>query len=150
MPQYVGGREGVTPVAGDVLLAGTTAADESSELLEITVQGEAAASGINRMAVRRSTTNGATPTAQTAAKRSPLQQAAYTAFATTFGTQPTTAAAPAIWHRALNAFGGLLQWIQNKGSGLLVLGATAGNSEWSIESTTGTNVVSLECVVEEA
>lgn len=150
MTSYIANREGATPVAGNVLLALTTGADEATTISEIAITGEATASAVNRMAVRRSTTNGTTPTAQTPARLSPIQQAAYTSVATTFtGSEPTTAAAPALWAYAINAFGALLRWIPGPGQGLFVLGNTAGNNEVSLESSSGTAVITAQIIFEE-
>lgn len=148
MPSYIVSREGVTPVAVDVVLALTTGVDEIAEVQEIHVGGEATASGVSRWAIRRSTTNGVTPTTQVPAKHSPVQQAGYTQGATTFTTQPATAALPALWTRTFNAFGGVLQWWKERGKGLVIIGATAGNSEISLESA-HTQVASCELVFEE-
>lgn len=149
MALYATAREGVTPVAADVLQALTTGLEEIGRIGLITVQGESAASNINRMAVRRSTTNGTSPTAQTPSKLSPTSPAAYIAGATTFSGQPTTAAAPAIWTRAFNTFGGVIQWTAAPGQELWIMGATAGSNEVSLESSSGTGVISTEIVHEE-
>lgn len=149
MPSYMTAREGVTPVAGDVLLALTTGLEELSRITEVSVEGEATATAVNRMAVRRSTTNGVTPTAQTPSKGTPMSQAAYTSGATTFGTQPTTAAAPALWSYALNVHGGIVRWVASPYQELYLIGATAGNNEASLESSAGTGVVTCQIVHEE-
>lgn len=146
---YAAAREGATPVAGDVLLALTTAVDELARVSEVSVGGEATASAVNRMAVRRSTTNGVTPTAQTPSKMSPTSPASYTSGATTFTTQPVTAAAPAIWTYALNVFGGVVRWVAAPGQELIIEGATVGSSEISLESSSGTGLLSCQIVHED-
>src|SRR5262245_110612 len=149
MALYTIAREGVTPVAGDVLLALTTGADEFCKVVEVAVGGEATVSTINRMTVRRSTTNGLSPVAQTPAKMSPTSPISYTDGATSFGTQPVTAAAPAIWTYALNVFGGLVRWVAAPGQELIVEGSVAGNSQVSLESSVGTGIVSCQLVFED-
>ena len=149
MAQYMIAREGVTPTAGDMLLSLTTGLQEIAKVNEIGVGGEATSSTVNRMAVRRSTTNLVTPTAQTPAKASSTSPAAYTDAATTAGTQPVTAAAPAIWTYALNVFGGLLRWVAAPGQELIIQGATAGNNELSLESAAGAGIISTQIVFEE-
>ncbi len=151
MAFYVVAREGVTPVAGDVLLALTgDAVSEVGRINEVSVGGESGASNVNRMAVRRSTTNGVGPTTQTPAKMSPSSPAAYLSGATTFTTtQPSTAAAPAIWTYSLNTFGGVVRWVAAPGQELWVVGSAAGNSEVSLESSSGIGVISCQLVFEE-
>jgi hypothetical protein len=147
--RYVTAREGVTPVAGDELLALTAATDKMARVREVAVMGEATASGVNRMAVRRSTTNAITPTAQTPAKISPTSPAAAITAATTHTTQPVTAAAPALWTYALNAFGGIVRWVAAPEDEMWIEGGTAGNNEVSLESSSGTNLVSCQMIHEE-
>lgn len=150
MAKYVIAREGVTPVAGDMLLSLTTGLQEIARVCEIRIGGEAASSTKNRMAVRRSGTNLITPTAQTPAKKSSTSPAAYTDAATTAGTQPVTAAAPAIWTESLDAHGNTVHWIAaDDEDDLLVQGATAGNNEMSLESSSGTGALSAEMVFKE-
>lgn len=149
MAQYVIAREGVIPVAGAVLLALTSQANEICRVNEVSVGGEATSSTVNRMAVRRSTTVGSTATTQTPARMSPSAQATIIQGATTFTTEPTTAAAPAIWTYALNVFGGVVRWVAAPGQELWIEGATAGNSEISLESSAGTGTISCQVVFEE-
>lgn len=148
--KYVIAREGVTPTAGNVLLSLTTGLQEIARVCEIRIGGEASSSTKNRFAVRRSTANGTTPTAQTPAKKSSTSPAAYTDAATTFTGEPTTAAAPAIWTESMDMHGNTIHWISPEDDDdLLVQGATAGNNEISLESSSGTGAGSLEIVFEE-
>jgi hypothetical protein len=97
---YAVAREGVTPVADATLLAGitdTAAVNEIVRINEIFLGGEATASAVNRYVLRRATTVGSLPTAQTPAELSSSGPAAQTAWATTWGTQPITASAPAVF-----------------------------------------------------
>lgn len=149
MAFYVIAREGVTPVAGAMLLSLTTGLQEIARINEVSIGGEATSSTVNRMAVRRSTTNLITPTAQTPAKMSSTSPAAYTDAATTAATEPVTAAAPAIWTYALNVFGAVVRWVAAPGQELLIQGATAGNNEASLESSSGTGLHSCQMVFEE-
>ena len=149
MAFYVIAREGVTPVAGAMLLSLTTGLQEIARVNEIFIGGESTSSTVNRMAVRRSTTNLITPTAQTAAKMSSTSPAAYTDAATTATTEPVTAAAPAVWTNSENTFGGVVRWVAAPQQELLVQGATAGNNELSLESSSGTGVISCQIVFEE-
>ena len=150
--QYAVAREGVTPVANDTLLALMTNAAAVSVIArvnEIFVGGEATASAVNRYVLRRATGVGATPTAQVAAELSSSGPAAQVTAATTFTTQPTTAAAPAIWTGAMNAFGGVIRWVAAPGQEMLVTGAVAADSQVSFESGSGTSVISCQIIFEE-
>lgn len=149
MALYLISRENATPVAGDMMLSLTTGLQEICKVRGIMLGGEAGASTVNRMAVRRSTTNLITPTAQTPAKKSSTSPAAYTDAATTAGTQPVTAALPALWTVSLNTFGGIVTWSAGPDEELLIQGATAGNNELSLESASGTGVLSGEMCFEE-
>ena len=149
MPFFVAAREGATPVAADMLLGATTGLQEVGLLRDIAVDGEASSAGINRMTIRRSTTNLTTPTAQTPADRGPSGSAPYIDYSTTASGQPTTAAAPAVWARALQAYGGSIRVSLPDGQEVMIQGATAGNNEVTLESTSGTNVITCELVFEE-
>lgn len=149
MAMYVIAREGATPVAGNMLLSLTTGLQEIAQATEVSIGGEATASTVNRMAIRRSSTNLTTPTAQTPAKMSTTSPAAYTDAATTATGEPTTVAAPAIWTYALNVFGGVIRWAAAPGQALLAQGATAGNNEYTLESSSGAGVISCQIVFEE-
>lgn len=149
MALYAIAREGATPVAGAMLLGITTGLQEIAQVNEVSIGGEATTSTVNRMAIRRSTTNLTTPTAQTPSKMSTTSPAAYSDCATTATGEPTTAAAPAIWTYALNVFGGVIRWVAAPGQALLVQGATAGNNELTLESASGTGVISCQMLFEE-
>lgn len=146
---YAIAREGVTPVAGNVLLALISGADEAYRVTEVSVGGEATSSTVNRMVVRRSTTNGSTATAQTPAELAILGPASVIDGATTFMTEPTTAAAPGLWTYALNVFGGVVRWVAAPGQEIYGYGNTAGNNEVSLESSSGTGVISCQVLYEE-
>lgn len=149
MANYAVAREGATPVAGNVLLCLTSQADEVGKVNEVSVGGEATSSTVNRMTVRRSTTVGSTATTQTPSRMTPTSQATIIRGATTFTTEPTTAAAPAIWSYALNVFGGVVRWVAAPGQELLIVGATAASSEISLESSSGTGLITTQIIFEE-
>jgi hypothetical protein len=147
---YTANRVAAAPVADDTHLAITSGATEMAAVQEITVGGAGTASGVDEWVLRRSTTNGVTPTAQTPAKLSPTSPAAYIAAATTFtGTQPVTAADPAVWRDTLNVFGGKIRWVAGPGMGIWIMAAVAGDSELSLESDVGTGTVSAGLLWEE-
>ena len=149
MAVYQIAREGATPVAGNMLLGLTTGLQEIAMVTEVSIGGEATTSTVNRMVVRRSTSNLTTPTAQTPSKASSTSPAAYTDAATTATGEPTTAAAPGIWTYSGNMFGGTWRWAAAPGQQLLIQGATAGNNEITLESASGTGLLSCQIVFEE-
>lgn len=149
MAYFTISREGVTPVAAEMLLGATTGLQEVGLMRSWACDGEAAAAGINRMAWRRSTTNLVTPTAQTPADRGPSGSAPYVDYSTTASTQPVTAALPALVTRALQAYGQAIAMAWPGLDAAMIQGATAGNNEMTLESTSGTNVISTEAVFEE-
>lgn len=132
-----------------MLLGLTTGLQEIAQVGEVSIGGESTASTVNRMAVRRSTSNLTTPTAQTPSKAASTSPAAYTDGSTTATGEPTTAAAPAIWTYALNTFGGVIRWVAAPGQQLLIQGATAGNNEITLESSSGTGLISCQMLFEE-
>jgi hypothetical protein len=149
---YAVAREGVTPVADATLLAGitdTAAVNEIVRINEIFLGGEATASAVNRYVLRRATTVGSLPTAQTPAELSSSGPAAQTAWATTWGTQPITASAPAVWTAAMNAFGGVIRWVAAPQQEILCSGAVAADQQVSLESASGTSVMSCQILFEE-
>jgi hypothetical protein len=127
---YAVGREGLTvPASPAPFNTVKSAANVIGRINEIDLGGESGASNPNRAIMRRSTTDGVTPVAQTPAKTSSSAQAAQCTSATSFTTNPTLAAAPGLWSQAINAFGGIIRWVAAPGQELLVQGATAGNDE---------------------
>lgn len=150
MAQYIVGREGLTvPASPAPIITLKSAANIVARVNEIFIGGEAVTSTVNRLAMRRSTTDGVTPTAQTPAKASSSQPAAQSTSATAFGTNPTLAAAPAIWATALNVFGGIVRWVAAPGQELYVQGATAGNDEIGLYGPSGTGAITNQMVFEE-
>ena len=150
--QYAIAREGVTPVVNETLLALMSNAEPVSiiaRINEIFLGGEATASAVNRYVLRRASTEGATPVAQTPAELSSSGPAAQVAAATTWTTEPTTVAAPAAWTAAMNAFGGIIRWVAAPGQEILLTGAVEADKQVSLESAAGTSVLSCQLVFEE-
>ena len=150
MAFYVVARESTAPVQTNVFLALTAATDEIGRVGDIFIGGEATAALVNAYAIRRSTTNGVTPTAQTPAQISSTTPVAQVSGATTFtGTEPVTAAAPAIWTASFNAFGGVIRWAAPPGQELLINGAVPDN-EISLEAAIASpSIISCQLVFEE-
>jgi hypothetical protein len=142
-PVYSGTRAGVTLSTSADLWTYTAASAGQSRALEISIGGEATATGVNRVGVYNST-SGATPTNQTMEKFSTRSPAAAGTFATAWTTQPTLNTNPVLW-MAFNAFGGGDKWVAQPGAELYVV-----NSEKiSSRSNAGTSVVSAHLIIEE-
>lgn len=149
---YAVSREGFAPTVDASILAGMTdaaAVNETNKISEISIGGEATASAVNRYVLRRATTVGALPTAQTPAELSSSGPAAQTAWATTWGTEPITAALPAVWTYSMNAFGGIIRWAAAPGQEIFSTGAVAAGQQVSLESASGTSTISCQILFEE-
>lgn len=148
MPEYTLARQGVTPSTTNVDIALTSSATTIDRITEINFGGEATASGVNRILIRRDSTPGATPTAITPSKPNNRSAAAAATAASTFGTAPTFGAVLFSW--AYNAFGGLFNWFaKDDQEKLVVVGGTAADTEISLASGSGTNAQSENVVFEE-
>lgn len=143
-------RQSATPVADESILALTAAASEGAEITQIGIGGEATASAIQVFVLRRSTTNGITPTAQTPERLHSSSPASAIGAATTWGTEPVnTVTPPATWTRSYNAFGGVISWIAAPGHGIWILEAAAPDAEVSFEADVGTSPLSQQIIFEE-
>lgn len=159
MAKYTSALAGWTPVAhadGASSLANasyqavrTTSASTIS-IVEVMIGGEATTSTVNRMSLRRLSTNGSTPTDVAPGKNNPLSAAAvhqgYSA-ATTGGTIASTAH---LLNVAMNVFGGIYRWsVASWQDGFFAGAATAPNGEIVLDSISGTGVVSTHMIAEE-
>jgi hypothetical protein len=125
------------------------AAPAVARITEVYEGGEAAASTINVMALRRDSTAAATPTAKTAAKNHPSSPANAGTWFQTASTQPTIGTAHLL-NPSLNVFGGIVRWVAPPGGELYVVGGSSGNSEVSLAAVSGTpGVFSTHIVCEE-
>ena len=158
MAQYTHGAPGWTPVAhadGAATLANNsyqavrTTAASSLKILEIFVGGEATSSTVNRMTLRRLSTNGATPTNQTPAALNSLSAAAVSQGYVAATTGPTIASTQHLVHIAFNAFGGVVRWVAAPGEEIWGTASTAPNGELVFDSISGTGVVSSDIKFEE-
>jgi len=149
---YATAVEGVTPTVNESLIAGITDSAPTAfvtRINEIMLGGEATASAVNRYALRRATTVGSLPTAQVPVQLSSAGPAAQAAWGTAWGTQPITAAAPAAWSAAMNAFGGVIRWVAAPQQEILVTGGVAADQQVSLENITGASVVTAQMLIEE-
>lgn len=159
MSRYTHSANGYTPVAhadGATALANNSyqavraaAATQLCQITEFFIGGEATSSTVNRMALRRLSTNGATPTNQTPAPyniNSPVAVAQGYVAAT---TGPTIASTAHLATTAFNAFGGLIRWVRDPGGEIYFGTTTAPNAEVCLDSISGIGVVSQHVVWEE-
>jgi hypothetical protein len=145
---FMCGNQGVTPVAGTDFLVVTTAANVIDIIRRVEVSGEVTAAAVNRMGLRRHTTNTTGPTAQTPAKGSMTSPAMQGTVSTT-ATSVVDAAAPALWQGALEAFGGYILVNFDLDRGLYIEGATVGDNELGLQSISGTSVITDSLLIEE-
>lgn len=158
MAQYTTAAAGWTPVNhadGASSLANNSyqslraVAASTDRVTEVFVGGEASSSTVNRMAVRRNSTNGATPGSGTPAPLSPLSAASAAQGYVTAATGPTIASTGHLLNLAFNSFGGVIRWVAAPGQELYCTTATAPNSELTFDSVAGTGAVSSHLIFEE-
>lgn len=158
MAQFTHGAPGWTPVAhadaasalaNNSYQAIRTTAASSLRITDIFIGGEALASTVNRMALRRLSTNGATPTNQTPAALNPLSAAAVSQGYVAATTGPTIASTQHLAHFALNTFGGIVRWVPAPGEEIWATASTAPNGELCLDSIAGAGLVSTDIRWEE-
>ena len=158
MAQYAHSAGGWTPVAhadGATALANAsyqalrTTAASTLRVIEVMVSGEATSSTVNRMALRRLSTNGATPTNQVPAALNPLSAASVSQGYVAATTGPTIASTVHLLHLALNTFGGVVRWVAAPGEEVYATASTAPTGEIVLDSISGTGVVSTHMLFEE-
>lgn len=158
MPQYTTARAGWTPVAhadsasalADASYhAVRTTTASTIRIVEVFIGGEATASTVNRMSVRRLSTNASTPTDVAPAPLSPFSAAAITQGYSAATTGPTIAATGHLLNLALNTFAGIIRWMAMPGSELWFTAQTAPNGQGVLDSISGTGVVSTHLIFEE-
>jgi hypothetical protein len=158
MAVYTHGAVGYTPVAhadGASSLADNsyqairTTSASSLRIVELFIGGEATASTVNRMALRRLSTNGATPTNQVPAAVNPLSAASVSQGYVAGTTGPTIASTQHLANLALNTFGGVIRWVAAPGEEIWGTASTAPNGELCLDSISGVGVVSTDIKYEE-
>ena len=158
MAVYTHGAPGWTPIAhadGAATLANNsyhavrTETTSTLRLVEVQIGGEATASTVNRMALRRLSTNGATPTNQVPAALNPLSAASVSDGYVAATTGPTIATTIHLGHWAFNAFGGFARWVAAPYEEIWATAGTAPNGEMVLDSISGTGLVSTDVKFEE-
>ena len=117
--------------------------------MEIFVGGEATSSTVNRMALRRLSTNGATPTNQVPAALNSLSAASVSQGYVAATTGPTIASTQHLIHVPFNAFGGVVRWVAAPGEEVWATASTAPTGELVFDSISGIGVVSSDIKFEE-
>lgn len=158
MAVFTHGAVGYTPVAhadGASALANNSYQSVHSlsaamlRIVEFFIGGEATASTVNRMAMRRASTNSATPTNQVPAATNFNSQASVSQGSVAATTGPTIASTQHLANVALNVFGGVVRWVAAPGEELWAALTTAPNSEFILDSISGTGIVSSDIKFEE-
>jgi len=158
MAQYNTALAGWTPVAhADAASALANASYQAVRtttastirIVEAFVGGEATASTVNRMAVRRLSTNASTPTDVVPAALNPLSAASVSQGYSAASTGPTIASTNHLLNLAMNSFGGVVRWVAAPGEELWATAQTAPNGQVVLDSISGTGVVSSHLIFEE-
>lgn len=126
----------------------TAAATDVLNLKEVFISGEGVASAVNRMAVRRNSTNVSSPTNVAPGPNSPSAPAASPQQYVLATTGPTIASTNHLFQTGLNVFGGLARWASIPGAEILAIGTAAPNGELTCDSVSGTGLVTTSLVFE--
>ena len=141
--------DGATALANNSYQAHRTwAATAMVRNIEFYVGGEATSSTPQRMAVRRASTNVATPTNVAPGPYAPGPASAFQGYVTAT-TGPTVASTTHLVHLAFNAFGGVVRWVAAPGEEIYQITNTAANSDLILDSIAGTGAVSTHAIIEE-
>lgn len=159
MAMYTHGAVGYVPVAhadAASALANNSyqglragAATSLARIVEMFIGGEATSSTVNRMALRRISTNAGTPTDQVPAALNIYSVASIPQGYVAATTGPTIASTQHLANLAFNAFGGLIRWVAAPGEEIYIGTATQPNAEVVLDSISGTGVVSQDIKFEQ-
>jgi hypothetical protein len=158
MAQYGTAYSGWTPVAhadAASALANAsyhavrTAATSTLRITEVFIGGEATSSTVNRMSLRRISTNASTPGDVAPGPLNPLSAASGSQGYATAGTGPTIASTNHLMNLAFNAFGGVIRVVPSPGEECWATAAVAPSGQLILDSISGTGLVSTEVVFEE-
>lgn len=158
MAQFGTAASGWTPVAhadGASALANNsyhalrTTTTSTLRVTEVFIGGEATSSTVNRMALRRLSTNATTPGDTAPGPLNPLSAASASQEYLTAGTGPTIASTSHLMNLAFNAFGGVIRVVPAPGEECWATAQTAPSGQIVLDSISGTGLVSTEVVFEE-
>lgn len=145
--------EGAITISNSAHMIRTTSATNRAKINEVLIGGGATSSVVNDVGLRRMTTNSTTPTARVPVPMDPYSAAAVFSGYITASTMPTTAALATLQHVlnfTYNAFGGVVRWVALPGGEIIIITATAPNSDIGIVNLNGTGAQSTHYVVEES
>lgn len=158
MAMYATARAGWTPIAhadsasslADASYhAWRTTTASTLKVQDVIVGGEATSSTVNRMSVRRLSTNASTPTDVAPGPLNPLSAASVSQSYSAASTGPTIAATSHLLNLAFNAFGGFVRWVAAPGEELWFTAQTAPSGQGVLDSISGTGIVSTSVIFEE-
>lgn len=141
--------DGAASLADNSYHALRTETSNQVKVTEVFIGGEATSSTVNRMSVRRISTNISTPTNKTPAPLHPWSAASAANHVSAATTGPTIASTVHLLDLALNTFGGIIRWVAHPGEELWALNSTAPNGEIVLDSISGTGLVSTNMIFEE-
>lgn len=156
--KYTSGIHSWTPVAhanGAAALANASyhgirnaAVTDVTKIKRVLITGEAVASAVNSMALRRNSTNSATPTNVAPGPLTPGTPAASQQQFSAAVTGPTIASTTHLLTGGLNCFGGMIGLQITPDDEPVSVGTTAPNAEFNLDSVTGTGLVSTDILFE--
>lgn len=158
MAQYGTGAAGWTPVAhadGASALVNAsyhalrTTTTSTLRITEVFIGGEATSSTVNRMALRRASTNATTPGDVAPGPLNSLSQASASQSYFSAATGPTIASTSHLMNLPLNTFGGVIRISPPPGGEVWASGQTAPGGQLILDSISGTGLVSSEIYFEE-
>ena len=141
--------DGASALANSSYHAWRTTTASTLRIIEAIIGGEATASTVNRMAIRRLSTNASTPTDVAPGPLNPLSAAAVSQQYSAATTGPTIASTTHLLNLAFNAFGGFVRWVAAPGEELWFTAQTAPNGQGVLDSISGTGLVSTSLIFEE-
>ena len=144
--------DGATALLSNSYHALRTTTASTLRVVEVFIGGEATASTVNRMALRRhATTATATPTNLTPAPSNTLSGASVSQSHVAATTGPTVSAS-GTQHQgdySLNTFGGVVRWVAAPGEEIWATVGVVPNGELILDSVSGTGLVTTHMVFEE-
>lgn len=141
--------DGASSLANASYHALRTTAASALRIVEVLIGGEATSSTVNRMSLRRLSTNATTPTDVVPAALHPNSQASLSQQYSAASTGPTIASTTHLLNLAMNAFGGLIRWVAAPDEEIWAALQTAPNGQVVLDSISGTGIVSTTMIFEE-
>lgn len=141
--------DGASSLANNSYQALRSTTASTDRINEVFIGGEATSSTVNRMAVRRASTNASTPTNIAPGALNSLSAASVAQGYQAATTGPTIASTNHLLNLAFNAFGGVIRWVAAPGQEIYCTAAATPNGEIILDSISGTGTVSTHLLFEE-